>query len=67
MPGKATEYYCNNCGTLVSPSDTCCPSCGKKLSEVERAIKKEIIEVVGISDRTSVLLSSSMDMLKIMF
>jgi tRNA G26 N,N-dimethylase Trm1 len=47
---KMSEYYCNNCGKQIKPTDTTCPHCGKNLSEVGRRIVATFTETIGISD-----------------
>lgn len=44
-----TEYYCQNCGAQIKPTDTICPKCGKKISEVGKRIEKTFHESVGVS------------------
>jgi hypothetical protein len=55
------QYNCNNCGKEVKSTDSYCPTCGKKLSEVGRAIKLEIMETLSLSQPKEVsnALSSS--------
>lgn len=50
MNMSETEFYCNNCGVRIKPTDVTCPNCGKNLSEVDKTIKKTITETIGISD-----------------
>jgi uncharacterized Zn finger protein (UPF0148 family) len=43
------EYYCQNCGAQIKPTDTVCPKCGRNLSEVGRRIEVTITETIGVS------------------
>lgn len=45
-----TEYYCNNCGSEIKPSDTVCSKCGKNLSEVGKRIVVTLTETLAFSD-----------------
>jgi len=53
------KYYCQNCGSQIKPTDTLCPNCGKKLSEVGRRIEVTIVENITISDsvKTSLIIN----------
>jgi RNA polymerase subunit RPABC4/transcription elongation factor Spt4 len=44
------KYYCRNCDSQIKPTDTVCPKCGKKLSEVGRRIVVTVAERITISD-----------------
>lgn len=44
------KYYCLNCGSQIKSTDTICPKCGKKLSEVGRKIQVTIADSIVISD-----------------
>jgi len=44
------KYYCQNCGSQISPTDVVCPKCGKKLSEVGKRIEVTIVESITLSD-----------------
>jgi Zn finger protein HypA/HybF involved in hydrogenase expression len=44
------KYYCRNCEAEIKPTDTVCPKCGKKLSEVGRNIVVNLTETIGVSD-----------------
>jgi uncharacterized OB-fold protein len=44
------KYHCQNCGSQIKPTDTVCPHCGKKLSEVGRRIEVTIAESITLSD-----------------
>ena len=46
---KMSEYYCQNCGAQIKPTDTVCPKCGKNLSEVGRRMEITITETIGVS------------------
>jgi DNA-directed RNA polymerase subunit RPC12/RpoP len=56
-----TEYYCNNCGAQIKPTDTICPKCGKKISEVGKNIRKTVIEVLGLADSAKTITGSLAD------
>jgi len=44
------KYYCRNCDSQIKSTDTVCPKCGKKLSEVGRRIEVTIAETITVSD-----------------
>ena len=44
------KYYCLNCGSQIKSTDTVCPNCGKKLSEVGRRIQVTVVESITLSD-----------------
>jgi len=52
------KYYCKNCGSEIKSTDTICPNCGKKLSEVGRRIEVILKENITISDsiKTSLII-----------
>ena len=56
-----TEYYCNNCGAQIKPTDTICPKCGKKISEVGKNIRKTFNEVLGLVDSAKTITGSLAD------
>ena len=56
-----TEYYCQNCGAQIKPTDTICPKCGKKISEVGKNIRKTFIEVLGLADSAKTITGSLAD------
>lgn len=45
-----SQYYCKNCNASIKSTDVYCNSCGKKLSDVGRAIKVEFVETISLSD-----------------
>lgn len=45
-----SEYYCQNCGSEIKPSDTVCPKCGKNLSDVGKRIVVTLTETLTFSD-----------------
>jgi RNA polymerase subunit RPABC4/transcription elongation factor Spt4 len=51
------KYYCRNCGSEIKPTDTVCPKCGKKLSEVGRNIVVTLTETIAISDEVKAQLT----------
>jgi hypothetical protein len=53
-----TEYYCNNCGARIKPTDTTCPKCGKNINEVGKTIKKTFGEVLGLADSAQTITGS---------
>lgn len=53
-----TEYYCNNCGSRIKPTDTTCPNCGKNINEVGKAVKKTFGEVLGLADSAQTITGS---------
>lgn len=44
------RYYCQKCGSQIKPTDTVCPKCGKKLSEVGRRIEVTVVDSITLSD-----------------
>ncbi len=44
------KYYCQNCNSQIKSTDTVCPKCGKKLSEVGRRILVTVADSITISD-----------------
>jgi DNA-directed RNA polymerase subunit RPC12/RpoP len=53
-----TEYYCNNCGTQIKPTDTICPKCGKKISEVGKNIRKTFGEILSLANSAQTITGS---------
>lgn len=46
----AVKYYCKSCDSQIKPTDTVCPKCGRKLSEVGRRIEVTLTESIALSD-----------------
>jgi uncharacterized OB-fold protein len=45
-----------NCGSQIKPTDTICPKCGKKLSEVGRRIELTVTDSITLSDSVETLI-----------
>jgi predicted amidophosphoribosyltransferase len=48
------KYYCQNCNAEIKSTDTICPNCGKKLSEVGRRIEVTVTENISVFDAVKV-------------